>query len=58
MVFFMLTNILEVSTEILYYGSETADGATAMSYTEVELNVQNVGTTVVPNPEAFTNFQK
>lgn len=40
-------------TEILYYGSETADGATAMSYTEVELNVQNVGTTVVPNPEAF-----
>ena len=24
-----------------------------MSYTEVELNVQNVGTTVVPNPEAF-----
>lgn len=40
-------------TEILYYGSETADEATAMSYTEVELNVQNVGTTVVPNPEAF-----
>ena len=40
-------------TEILYYGSETAEEASAMSVTELELSIHNVGNTVVPNPQTF-----
>lgn len=41
-------------TEVLYYGSETAEEADAMSYTEIELIPANIGSTVVPEPTPYS----
>lgn len=40
-------------TEVLYYGADTQEEADAMSYTRIELEFSNIGSTVVPLPEAY-----
>ena len=40
-------------TEVLYQGADTQEEADAMSYTVIELEFSNVGTTVVPLPEVY-----
>jgi len=40
-------------TEVLYYGSDTQEEADAMSYTVIEVEFSNIGTTVVPEPTPF-----
>lgn len=44
---------LLAQTEILYYGSDTVEDADALSYTTVEIVFSNIGSTVVPNPQAY-----
>ena len=40
-------------TEVLYYGADTQEEADAMSYTVIELEFSEIGTTVVPLPEVY-----
>lgn len=40
-------------TEILYYGSDTREDADAMSYTTIEIDFEEVGTTKVADPTPF-----
>lgn len=40
-------------TEILYYGADTSEDASAMSYTTIELTFTNIGTTEVAEPQPY-----
>lgn len=47
-----ITKLL-AQTEILYYGADTREDASAMSYTTIEVSFANVGTTETKDPEPF-----
>ena len=47
-----ITKIL-AQTEILYYGGDSSDNASSMSYTLVELVLSDIGTTSVPLPSVY-----
>lgn len=47
-----ITKLL-AQTEILYYGADKREDASAMSYTTIEVSFSNVGTTETKDPEPF-----
>lgn len=47
-----ITKLL-AQTEVLYYGADTREDASAMSYTTIELTFSNIGTTEVKDPQPF-----
>ena len=47
-----ITKLL-AQTEILYYGADTREDASAMSYTTIEVSFSNVGTTEIKDPSPF-----